>query len=116
MNELLTPHQFAEGLSDKALHCRELGHNWRPLTAVWDRTAGVFDRRLRCPTCRTERVQILSKRGEVVSNRYVYPKGYLAQSLSDHPGVSAMRATFRLEAVQRFLDNVSHLPTENGAA
>jgi hypothetical protein len=115
-DELVSPQRFAEGLSDKQLHCRELGHNWRPLAASWDRKAGVFDRRLRCPTCRTERVQVLSKRGEVVSNRYVYAKGYLASSIDEHPGISAMRATFRLEAVHRFLDNVTQLPIENGAA
>jgi hypothetical protein len=114
-DDLVTPSQFATGLSDKQLHCRELGHNWRPLTATYDRTAHVFDRRLRCPTCRTERVQMLSQRGEVLSNRYVYPKGYLAQSLSDHPGIGAMRATFRLEAVTRFLGNVTQLH-QNGAA
>lgn len=115
-DELVTPTHFAEGLGDRALHCRELGHNWRPLTAAWDRKARVFDRRLRCPSCRTERVQVLSQRGEIVSSHYVYPKGYLAQSLSDHPGIGALRATFRLEAVHRFLDNVTQLPTENGAA
>lgn len=113
--ELVSPERFAHGLTDKQLHCRELGHNWRPLAASYDTQARVFDRRLRCPTCRTERVQVLSRRGEVVSNRYVYPKGYLAQQLDEHPGISSMRATFRLEAVHRFLDNVTHLQ-QAGAA
>jgi|KBSMisStandDraft_5_1062788.scaffolds.fasta_scaffold38380_3 hypothetical protein len=112
-DELVSPERFAGGLTDRQLHCRELGHNWRPMTASFDAKARVFDRRLRCSTCRTERVQMLSNRGEVLANRYIYPKGYLAQSLSEHPGIGAMRATFRLEAVHRFLDNVTQ---QNGAA
>jgi hypothetical protein len=113
-DEALSPQQFAHSLSERQLHCRELGHNWRPLTATYDRKARCYDRRLRCATCRTERVQVLSSRGEVLSNRYDYPKGYLASNVDEHPGIGAMRATFRLEAVTRFLSNVTQL--ENGAA
>lgn len=110
----VSPSAFAQGLSDRQLHCRELGHNWRPLAATYDRAARVYDRSLRCSSCRTVRRQVLTRTGEVLSNAYVYPKGYLANNVDEHPGVGAMRATFRLEAVHRFLSNVTQL--ENGAA
>jgi hypothetical protein len=94
---------FAARLSDKALHCRELGHVWRPLAASWDPDARAFDRRLRCASCRTERVQVLTARGAVVSNRYVYATGYLASHVEG--GVAGRRDVFRLEAIIRTLDD-----------
>jgi len=93
---------FAARLSDKALHCRELGHVWRPLTASWEAEARAFHRRLRCSSCRTERVQVLSARGGVLTNRYVYPAGYLATHVD---GMTGARDLFRLEAIIRTLDD-----------
>ena len=93
---------FASRLSDKALHCRELGHTWRPLAASWDAEARAFDRRLRCSSCRTERRQVLTATGHVVSNGYVYPAGYLATHVE---GMTGARDLFRLEAVLRTLDD-----------
>jgi hypothetical protein len=113
--EQKAPADFAAGLGARALHCRELGHNWRPLTATWDPKARVFDRSLRCPSCQTIRRQVLSQRGEVLGNRYEYPPGYLAQQLTEHPGIANMRALFRLEAVTRFLDKPSHLQNAGAA-
>lgn len=91
---------FVGDLSDRVLHCRELGHGWKPLTVTWDRGARAYDRRLRCPSCRTVRVQVLSEHGHVVSNHYVYPDGYLAKGVEVG---SLHRDLFRLEAVVRFL-------------
>jgi hypothetical protein len=93
---------FASRLTDKALHCRELGHVWRPLVAHWEADAKAFHRRLRCSSCRTERVQVLTARGHVVSNRYLYPDGYLATHVV---GMTGARDLFRLEAVLRTLDD-----------
>jgi hypothetical protein len=104
---------FAARLSDKALHCRELGHVWRPLAATWDADARAFDRRLRCSSCRTERVQILSMRGGVLSNRYVYPDGYLAKNVE---GMTGSRDLFRLEAVLRTLDDKTIRQARKAAA
>lgn len=91
---------FASGLTNGALHCRELGHVWRPLTVSFDRSAGAYDRRLRCSSCRTVRVQVLNSHGHTVSNRYVYPDGYLAKGVET--GMTN-RDVFRLEAITRFL-------------
>jgi len=43
---------------------------------------------------------MLSDRGHVVSNRYVYPDGYLAKGVEVGRGD---RDAFRLEAIGRFL-------------
>lgn len=96
-----TVEQFAHTLSARVLHCRELGHTWRPNTVTWDGDARAFDRRLRCSSCRTVRVQIVGERGGVISNRYIYPEGYLAKGINN---VSANRDLFRLEALTRFLE------------
>lgn len=93
---------FAARLSDRVLHCRELGHTWRPLVATWEPESRSFHRALRCPSCHTERRQVLSSRGHVVSNSYVYPKGYLATNVD---GIVGGRDAFRLEAVIRTLDD-----------
>jgi len=100
--EPVTADVFAARLSDTALHCRELGHTWRPMTARWEAESRSFHRRLRCSKCRTERVQLLSARGHVVSNHYVYPDGYLAKNVEG--GLSGRRDVYRLEAVIRQLD------------
>lgn len=100
--ETVTADVFAARLSDTALHCRELGHTWRPLVARWEAESRSFHRRLRCAKCKTERVQLLSARGHVVSNHYVYPDGYLAKHVEG--GLTGRRDVYRLEAVIRQLD------------
>lgn len=94
------PEDFVGDLSDRLLHCRELGHTWKPLTVSWDKSSSSYDRRLRCPSCRTVRVQLLTSTGHVVSNRYQYPDGYLAKNVE----VGLLnRDLFRIEAITRFL-------------
>ena len=102
-SDTLTPEQFAAGLSDRLLHCRELGHTWRPSTVQWDPQARSYDRRLLCRNCRTVRIQLLDRSGHVLSNRYQYPDGYLAQNVARGVG----RDAFRVEAVVRFLNTHS---------
>lgn len=97
-----TADQFAATLSDKFLHCRELGHNWQPHTATYDRKSRTYDRTIRCRTCRTERHQLLDARGGVVSNGYTYADGYLASRVAETGTLT--RDVFRLEAVQRALN------------
>ena len=98
-DESKTPDSFAAEMNDKALHCRELGHNWRSWTVSYDTSARAYDRRLRCPSCRTVRKQLLDSTGHVVSNSYIYPDGYLAKGVA----VGLTRDVFRLEAIHRFL-------------
>lgn len=100
-------HDFVGDLSDKQLHCRELGHTWKPLTVRWDRETEAYDRRLRCSVCRTIRVQLLTSSGHVMTNRYEYVDGYLAKNVERG---TLNRDIFRLEAILRFLH--AHETTE----
>jgi hypothetical protein len=97
---VMSPETFAATLSQRQLHCRELGHNWKPLTVSWDRKARAYDRQLRCSMCRTIRRQVLDSSGHVLRNGYAYPDGYLATGVQK--GIT--RDVFRLEAITRFLE------------
>lgn len=96
---------FAQGLSDKQLHCRELGHEWRHHTAEYDRKARVYDRALRCRNCGTVRRQVLDQRGHVLRNGYTYPEGYLTTKVQNREGLS--RDVFRLEALSRIIEQTA---------
>jgi hypothetical protein len=98
-------HSFAQSLSDKALHCRELGHVWRDHTVTWDTKARVFDRALRCQSCGSIRRQVLDRRGHVIRNGYTYAEGYLATKVMNREGLG--RDTFRLEALTRWLERTN---------
>lgn len=91
---------FARGLPAKFLECRELGHMWRPFT-VRLADGGGYDRVLRCPRCRTERWQLLSTFGSLVSNHYKYPEGYANAGHGRIVGDG--RDVLRLESVTRQL-------------
>jgi hypothetical protein len=95
----VTPDHFAAQLTDRLLHCRELGHTWRAWGVSQDRKARCFIRTTRCASCRTLRHWVIDYSGHVVSSHYTYPDGYLAKHVV--PGFS--RDPFRLEAIQREL-------------
>lgn len=93
--------EFAEGLKETFLHCRELGHNWRPYT-VGRHPDGGFERVLRCSRCRTKRVQSITTRGIVMQNKYIHPEGYLLEGLGRIVGDG--RGLLRLEAIKRIVE------------
>lgn len=93
---------FAEALPEKFLHCRELGHNWRPFSAGRYKDGG-FERILRCSRCRTRRVQEITSRGVVMVNRYEYPEGYQAEKGMGRI-VGEGRGLLRLESIKRIVD------------
>jgi hypothetical protein len=105
--QVISPETFAAGLSEKYLHCRELGHVWAPLTVSWDKAARAYDRRLRCKQCRTVRKQVLDSSGHAIGNSYDYPDGYLAAHVEKG---STSRDIFRLEAVNRWLSRNDDTP------
>ena len=96
---------FAQSLTDKQLHCRELGHEWRHHTAAWDQDTRTFDRSLRCRSCGTVRRQVLNSHGHVLRNGYQYTEGYLATKVLNRDGLS--RDVFRLEALTRILETTN---------
>lgn len=92
---------FAAGLSEAHLACRDYGHSWTPATARWDSELRAFARTLRCVRCHTERAQWLSQYGHPLRGHYVYPEGYQALGLGRLDGES--RDVLRLESVSRLL-------------
>jgi hypothetical protein len=96
--------EFAEELPDKYLHCRELGHNWRPFTAG-SHPDGGFERVLRCTRCRCRRVQELTSRGAVVTNKYIHPEGYLSKGHGRIVGEG--RDMLRLVSLKRLVGSES---------
>lgn len=104
---------FAHGLSEKHLACRTDQHVWRPsaVEVVREgRSLGGYVRIMRCSQCRTERRQVIDTHGDVLSNRYVYPDGYLAANVER----GVRRSAFRLEWVTRWLDSHAEAIGEAG--
>ena len=94
--------KWAHDLSQNMLECRNYGHSWRPMTAVWIDEERVYEEVVRCVRCRSERLKLLDRLGMVVSSQYRYTRGYLKQGigrLDPHD-----RGMLRLEAVQRRMD------------
>lgn len=92
--------EFAKSLPEKYLHCRELGHLWRPFRAGRHPDGG-FERVLRCSRCRTRREQSLSSTGMVLTNNYKHPEGYLTEGIGRIVGEG--RGLLRLESIMRVL-------------
>jgi hypothetical protein len=92
--------EWAEGLSDNFLLCRDIGHSWRPFRAA----IGVdgYERVMRCQRCRTERSQWLSLAGHVQASSYNYPEGYQAPKGTGYLA-SEQRDGLRLESVLRLI-------------
>lgn len=97
---------FAEGLKETFLHCRELGHNWRPYTAKKRRAkdGGGFIRTLRCTRCKTTREQEIDRTGMVQTNKYEHPEGYLHKGMGRIVGEG--RGLLRLESLKRLTAKV----------
>lgn len=89
---------FAAGLPKRFLLCRTLQHNWSPWTARLA-DGGGFEQVLRCTRCHSERHQLLTPRGHVVSETRTYPDGYLHKGLGRIAGEG--RDAIRLESITR---------------
>jgi hypothetical protein len=63
----------------------------------------VFERVLRCTSCRTEKLQLVNKHGHIVSSHYRYAANYLAQHVKGLGG--GARDAYRLEAITRWLES-----------
>jgi hypothetical protein len=89
---------FAASLPEAFLHCRELGHNWRPNTAGKYKDGGYL-RVLRCSRCRTKRREELTSTGMKISTSYEHPDGYLTDGIGRIVGEG--RGLLRLESMTR---------------
>lgn len=90
--------EFAASLPERYLHCREMGHNWRPFSAGRYKDGG-FERVLRCTRCRTKRRQGIDGRGMIMASSYEHPPGYLSDGMGRIVGEG--RGALRLESIQR---------------
>ncbi len=59
------------------LECRTLAHAWKYTTVERDGRNYVQGRA--CTRCECEKYVTISPKGELVSSRYVYPKGYMVE-------------------------------------
>ena len=99
--ETISVVDWGASLPQRLLLCRELGHTWRPSSAVWDSYRECFERVLRCTRCRTDRHQTLTRWGHVLSSSYHYPEGYTTAGLGRLIGED--RDLVRLESITRTL-------------
>jgi hypothetical protein len=77
--------------------CRDYGHAWRPRWAQWlPRKAGL-EQGLECGRCGTQRWRTLTRHGDVLTSRYVYPEGYRIEGLGRLTGED--RGTLRVASV-----------------
>jgi len=97
---------FANTLSDEFLYCRRYGHNWHPRTAI--KRKGWYEATVFCQRCTSERLEVISLRGEVVRSSMHYPKGYLAHNIGRIVGES--KNYLRIEALGRHLGSVTPTP------
>lgn len=96
---------WAQTLPDDFLLCRDIGHTWRPLSArIHDST--TYERTMRCGRCRTERHQLLTTTGTIVSGGYDYQEGYLAPPNTGRL-TSGDRDGVRLESILRLIGHDS---------
>lgn len=89
---------FAKELPEEFLMCREMGHRWLPHDAE-EHDDKSFTRVLRCPRCRTRKIQDITARGAIERTRYQHPDGYLHEGMGRIAGDG--RGILRLESIKR---------------
>lgn len=97
---------FAQDLPEEFLLCREMGHRWLPHDAE-QHDDDSFTRVLRCPRCKTRKVQDISARGAIVRTQYRHPDGYLHEGMGRIVGDG--RGVLRLESIKRTITKVEAL-------
>jgi hypothetical protein len=101
----------AKDLPTKFIVCRDLNHNWAPHDLKFY-TDGSRDRIVRCRSCSTKRIMVISSRGMMVSSHYEYPEGYLIQGLGLLAGEE--RGLIRLESMDREWEQRKKKAAERG--
>lgn len=90
--------QFAQGLSQEFLECRQYGHAWKPYTV--DSGGGLYEVTIRCSRCTSEGVDTVNRRGQRIRPRRPrYAQGYLASGMGRMTGEAA--SVIRMEMIQR---------------
>lgn len=84
---------WANDLSDRFLECRDMRHSWRRVS-INVNADDTLKRVRRCRTCKTERSEIVTQMGHVLSRTYSYPDGYQTHGIGRMAGdtLDAVRA------------------------
>lgn len=88
-------------MEEAFLRCRDMGHNWRQSRVT--RVPGGFERTLYCSSCKTNRNQLLSRRGVVTHSSYDYADGYQIKGLGRVQADA--KSVLRLESLNRAIDH-----------
>ena len=62
----------------EVLACRSMQHQWSQVDARYSQRYHYYAVRFLCTRCGTTRHQELNSRGQITSNSYTYPEGYLS--------------------------------------
>lgn len=92
--------EWAEGISDQFLRCRDFGHQWR-MTAP-KRVGNTRERTMYCPSCKYNKHQVLDSAGTVIKETPDYPEGYLRKGLG--PIVGDVKGLVRIIDIDRAID------------
>lgn len=93
--------------------CRTLRHAWDLLgkAVVNDAYTGIVEElHLKCLFCTTGRIDMLDRRGELVSRTYDYPHGYTIDEMPEEIDLSL--ETLRLRLLARTVDKTSEFTKE----
>jgi hypothetical protein len=85
---------FSE-LTEESIRCRVTNHNWKPEDAT--KVIGAFETKESCERCKSQRISIISNRGEVISRHIRYAARYLSP---DGRVTADERGAMRLQVIQ----------------
>lgn len=87
------------GLIQEHLRCRDIGHVWVQYKV--SRVRGGFERSLYCRSCKANKHQFVSGRGEILASSYIYSDGYQFKGIGRVQ--SEGKAVLRLESLERVI-------------
>ena len=83
------------------LRCRDIGHVWVQYKVK--RVRGGYERSLYCRSCKANKHQFVSGKGEILASSYVYNDGYQFRGIGRVQ--SEGKAVMRLESLDRVIRN-----------
>lgn len=96
---LFSAAQDAADIAPEHLHCRDLGHTWRPYSVARVPQRRQWREVLNCIQCGTLRTRWLSDLGEVLGSSYSYADGY--QRIGLGAWTTDLRASVRVASLRQ---------------
>lgn len=88
------------GLAEEFLRCRDIGHVWHQYRVK--RVRGGYERSMFCRSCKTNKHQFLSSKGDILASNYTYNDGYQFRGLGRVQADG--KSVLRLESLTRIMD------------